>query len=76
MNYDESHLEPINQLIVSDGWAIIREWLESKIDYHKTHLISCDLDDVKGHRASINAYVAMLKQPQYIIDQVSVEQRS
>lgn len=79
MTYDASHVEHISNLITSDGWDIMKAWLETKVTFHKSQLENCELDKVEHHRSMLKAFSAVINQPQHIIDEVteqSVEQHS
>jgi hypothetical protein len=61
----EIEIEEIKEVILShsirqmqemDGWRIVSEFIEKKLIFHKSQLLSCSLEEVMKHRNMIEAY--------------------
>lgn len=50
---DES--EAIRYMMNTEGWQIIQRGIDSKVQFHKDQLVTCELDKVMYHRTMIEA---------------------
>lgn len=69
MNYNDSHVEHFSNLVTSEGWELMRSWLDEKITYHKDQLVNCKVEDVEKHRNMISAFKAVLNHPHDAIEE-------
>ncbi|MCG3771866.1 MAG: hypothetical protein JW384_03063 [Nitrosomonadaceae bacterium] len=48
--------EAIRQMRETDGWLIVAKFLEEKLEYHRTALLNCPLEEVMKHRQMLETY--------------------
>ena len=57
---DEERMEAISTLTQSEGWKILKNWIEKRVDSEKESLLVCPIEEVPVKRAEIKAYKSIL----------------
>lgn len=70
----EEKAEAIRQMQLTEGWALVMEYVVKKVEYHRSHLMTCEeMSAVLKHRASIRSLEAFNANIQEILDPEGVE---
>ena len=46
--------EALDQMEMSDGWQLVRKYIDDRIADHTNQLLTCDIEKVPLHRNSID----------------------
>lgn len=62
-----AQMEVVRELTNTEGWALVEQFITSKVDDHRKQLMTCKLEDVMKHRHKAEALESVLLYVQEVI---------